>query len=108
MTPVPNAFVEAVGSSSFMGNSDKTVIDKLFANESVERIRELQKETSLSKKQLQELLHLLTAVEPKLLNLEPWTMYAMSQFIIGVTGFMTIAMQFCDIGDMIVSFSFIY
>jgi hypothetical protein len=102
MNGQPNtAFTDAIGTSPFIRSSEKTVIDKLFAREDVDRIRELQKLSRLNRDQLQELLHLLTAVEPKLLNLEPWTMYAMSQFIVGVTGFMTLAMQFCDVNDLI-------
>jgi len=94
-------FVDALGTSPFMRPSERTVIDKLFARDDVEKIRELQKELRLDKKQLQELLHLLSAVEPKLLNLEPWTMYALSQFLVGVTGFMTLAMQYCDVDDLL-------
>ncbi len=101
MTDPATPFMEALGTSPFMRSSERTVIDKLFAREDVDQIRVLQKELRLDKKQLQELLHLLTAVEPKLLNLEPWTMYALSQFIVGVTGFMTLAMQYCDVADLI-------
>lgn len=90
-----------MGSSPFVKPSERTVIDKLFAREDIERIREMSKTTRLSKAELQELLHLLTSVEPKLLNLKEWTMYAMSQFLVGITGFVTLAMQYCDAQDLI-------
>lgn len=93
-------FQDAIGQSPFVRPSERTVIDKLFAREDVERIRELQKEIELDKSQLQELLHLISSVEPKLLNLEPWTMYALSQFIVGVTGFVSLAMHYCDVEDL--------
>ena len=55
----------------------------------------------MTKEEWQELLHLMTAVEPKLLNLEPDLMYKFSQFIIGVSSFMTISGSFSDARERI-------
>jgi len=80
-------------SKTFMAQED-SVIDKLFARKDVERIYTLQKQKKLTEEQLNELLHLLTAVEPKLLNFDNWLHYAMTHFIVALRGEVSKTLKF--------------
>lgn len=91
-----NALADSLRSSPFIIPSERTVIDKLFAREDIDRIKDLQKKRDLTKEEWQELLHLMTAVEPKLLNLEPELMYKFSKFIIAVASFITLSASYSD------------
>lgn len=94
-------FDKRLGSNKTFMAVEDSVIDKLMARKDIERLYILQKQAKLSKEQLNELLHLLTAVEPKFLNFDAWLHYAMTHFLVGVRRFIGMTLQFHSIDEKI-------
>lgn len=72
---------------------DRTFIDKLTAFENLKRMEEIHKEGIHNKSQLQEMLHLLTAIEPKFLNFSDWDRIAASLFFTRVRSYVKIGIN---------------
>jgi len=75
----------------FSGQAEKTFIDKLFAKEDVEKIRELIKKPKLTRSELLELLYLISANEAKLVNYSGWDRYIALKFFVWIREFIKVA-----------------
>lgn len=102
MIPVGNNNVaDSIGASPFIRPGERTVIDKLFARDDIEKVRELLKKENLKRVEWQELEHYLTSLEPKLQNLEPDLMYKLSKFMVTVSSAVSLSGYFADCAGLI-------
>jgi len=83
----------------FSGQTEKTFIDKLFAKEDVEKIRELIKKPKLTRSELLELLYLISANEAKLVNYSAWDRYIALKFFVWIREFIKVAELLYDYRD---------
>lgn len=83
----------------FAGQTEKTFIDKIFAKEDVEKIRDLIKKPKLTRSELLELLYLISANESKLVNYGEWDRYIALKFFVWIREFIKVAELLYDYKD---------
>jgi hypothetical protein len=83
----------------FAGQTEKTFIDKIFAKEDVEKIRDLIKKPKLTRSELLELLYLISANESKLVNYSEWDRYIALKFFVWIREFVKVAELLYDYKD---------
>lgn len=68
---------------------EKTFIDKVLDRQDFERLKELTQKDNLKRSELLEILYLLVAVAPKLVNYSEWDRYLIGKFISWLRDFVT-------------------
>lgn len=82
---------DSIQKQIFSSSKEKTYTDKILAREDVQAVKEIIKKERLDRKDLTELLYLLSSTEAKLLNLGKWERYVMGKFYVWVREFVSIA-----------------
>lgn len=85
----------------FTKDNEKSFIDKLLAKEDLARIKELMQTDPLERKQLLELLFLISGTSAKLQNYSQWERYVILKFFVWVREFSKIAEILYDYTEFI-------
>lgn len=78
------AIEDSIASVMKRGNSEKSFIDKVFARDDVDRLREILSKKELTEEDLRVALYQLNSGEAKLVNYSDWERYVMLKFHIWI------------------------
>ena len=96
-------FEEALSNSMVKTAKEKTFVDKILSKEEVVQIKELIKKDKLTRKDLLELLYLISANESKLVNYSVWDRYVVLKFYCWLREFIKITELLLDYQDRLVN-----
>lgn len=85
------------------GNSEKTFLDKLYAREEVEKIRQIIEKEDLTKQDLHQVLNLMGGVEQKLLCYSHEERYILLKFFVWIRDYVKLLEQTYDTVDRLES-----
>lgn len=92
-------FEDNLQKSMFMGQQERTFIDKVLAKDDINAIRELIKKPTLERSDVLEILYLISGVEAKLLNYSEWDRYIQLKFFVWIREFAKILEILFDYED---------
>ena len=89
-------FEEQVGANLFKGSVEKSFVDKILAKEDADALRQLIKKPRLTRKDLLEILYLLSGNESKLVNYTEWDRYIVLKYFVWIREFVKITEMMFD------------
>jgi len=89
-------FEDQIGASLFKGNVEKSFVDKLLAKEDADTLRQLIKKPRLTRKDLLEILYLLSGNESKLVNYTEWDRYVVLKYFVWIREFVKVTEMMFD------------
>lgn len=92
-------FEEQLQKSIFSGQQERTFIDKVLAKDDVNRLRDLIRTPELKRKEILEILYLISGTESKLLNYSDWDRYIILKFFVWIREFVKILEILFDYED---------
>lgn len=92
-------FEQALASSIFKTDVEKSFVDKVLGRKDVEEIREIVKKKRLQRDDLMHLMYMLSSVELKLMNYGEWDRYVMAKYFVWIRDFVALCESIMDYKD---------
>lgn len=101
MQAIPQPWERGLATGLFSTDAEKSFTDKVLDKSGVERVKELMRKPKLDRDDLLELLYMLSAVEAKLVNFDPWDRYLLGKFYAWIRDFVASAELLYDLEEEI-------
>lgn len=88
--PLNTNFYDNLGKSLFMGESEKSFVDKLLGRQDADKLHNLMQKEPLTKSDVEEILFLMTSIDQKILNYDAWDRYVVVKLFPWVKSYSTI------------------
>lgn len=93
-SPPSNPFYSQLNKSIFHGDSEKSFVDKLLGRQDADKLHAIIQKEPLNRSDVEEMLFLMTSIDQKILNYNPWDRYVIVKLFPWVKDFSTIVKSF--------------